>query len=63
MSSRSRASTGYRRHQVFDDFMGTDGLYIDLVADSLVSLTACTRQRGVSVRGDVGARLGYDLAD
>ena len=50
--------------QVFDDFMGTDGLYIDLVADGLVG------PDGVHPTAEGAARmatlvhdLGYDLAD
>lgn len=49
--------------QVFDDFMGTDGLYVDLVADGLVSSggfhpTAEGAERIATLVHD----LGYDLA-
>ncbi len=50
--------------QVFDDFMGTDGLYIDLVADGLVGPDGLhPTAEGAGRMATLVHDLGYDLAD
>ena len=50
--------------QVFDDFMGTDGLYIDLVADGLVEPDGLhPTAKGAGRMATLVHDLGYDLAD
>ena len=50
--------------QVFDDFMGTDGLYIDLVADGLVGPDGVhPSAEGAGRMATLVHDLGYDLAD
>jgi len=50
--------------QVFDDFMGTDGLYVDLVADGLVQPDGVhPTAEGAGRMATLVHDLGYDLAD
>ncbi len=49
--------------QVFDDFMGTDGLYVDLVADGLVQPDGVhPTAEGAGRMATLVHDLGYDLA-